>query len=415
MEGTRRSRRARYARTMAATATADAPHVDPERGPDRRRGGRARRARAGQRRAGGPDAHGRADRAGQHLHEVQRDPRRDAGDHPGGRSPAGRAVRPRADRERGHRHRAGAASQAHPRPAHGAHGAEGSGGARRRRARGGGRRGRARRRARRRAGSEIVVDGEVLTGRGLEVDESLLTGEADPVDKAAGDQVLSGSFVAAGAGRYRATKVGAEAYAVQLAEDARRFTLTRSELRSGIDTILTYVTFAIVPTAALLFFSQLRACAAAGARRSSGAVAGTVAMVPEGLVLLTSLAFAVAVVRLAQRQRARAGAAGRRGPRPGRRAVHRQDRHAHRGQARRGGRRAGRRTTRAGLADGARRRSPATDPSPNATTASDRGALSARRAGWRADRRACRSRRGGSGAPAAFDGPRARGSSVPPT
>jgi cation-transporting ATPase E len=59
------------------------------------------------------------------------------------------------------------------------------------------------------AGSEIVVDGEVLTSRGLEVDESLLTGEADAVDKSTGDEVLSGSFVAAGAGRYRATKVGA--------------------------------------------------------------------------------------------------------------------------------------------------------------------------------------------------------------
>jgi cation-transporting ATPase E len=151
------------------------------------------------------------------------------------------------------------------------------------------------------AGSEIVVDGEVLTSRGLEVDESLLTGESDAVGKAPGAEVLSGSFVAAGAGCYRATRVGAEAYAVQLAEDARRFSLTRSELRSGIDRILTYVTFAIVPTAALLFFSQFRATDD-WREAMSGAVAGTVAMIPEGLVLLTSLAFAVAVVRLAKRQ-----------------------------------------------------------------------------------------------------------------
>jgi cation-transporting ATPase E len=152
-----------------------------------------------------------------------------------------------------------------------------------------------------RPGDEIVVDGDVVEARELEIDESLLTGEAHPVGKRPGDGVLSGAFVVAGTGRYRATRVGRDAYAVRLAEDARRFSLTRSELRSGIDRILVYVTFAIVPTAALLFISQLRAH---GTWREavSGAVAGTVAMVPEGLVLLTSLAFAVAVVRLAQRR-----------------------------------------------------------------------------------------------------------------
>jgi cation-transporting P-type ATPase E len=151
------------------------------------------------------------------------------------------------------------------------------------------------------AGAEIVVDGVVVASDSMEADESLLTGESDTVDKVAGDEVLSGSFVAAGSGRYRATKVGADAYAAQLAHDARRFTLASSELRSGIDRILTYVTFAIVPTAALLFVSQLRANSD-WREAVSGAVAGTVAMVPEGLVLLTSLAFGVAAVRLARRR-----------------------------------------------------------------------------------------------------------------
>jgi cation-transporting ATPase E len=150
-------------------------------------------------------------------------------------------------------------------------------------------------------GGQIVVDGVVLLSGGMEVDESLLTGESDPVVKRPGDDVLSGSFVAAGTGRYRATRVGAEAYAVQLAQDARRFTLTRSELRTGIDQILKYVTWAIVPTAILLFVGQLRTDAH-WREAVTGAVAGTVAMVPEGLVLLTSLAFAVAVVRLARRR-----------------------------------------------------------------------------------------------------------------
>ncbi|HEV8424209.1 MAG TPA: HAD-IC family P-type ATPase [Actinomycetes bacterium] len=151
------------------------------------------------------------------------------------------------------------------------------------------------------AGDQVVVDGEVLEAGGLEVDESLLTGESEPVSRQEGDRLLSGSFVAAGAGRYRATRVGREAYAVQLTEEARRFTLARSELRAGVDQILKYVTWALVPTAALLFISQLRHDN--GARAGlSGAVAGTVAMIPEGLVLLTSVAFAVGVVRLGRRQ-----------------------------------------------------------------------------------------------------------------
>jgi cation-transporting ATPase E len=151
------------------------------------------------------------------------------------------------------------------------------------------------------AGDQVVVDGEVLEAAGLEVDESLLTGESDTVARQPGDRLLSGSFVAAGSGRYRATKVGREAYAVQLTEQARRFTLARSELRAGVDQILKYVTWALVPTAALLFVSQLRL--EHGVRAGlSGAVAGTVAMVPEGLVLLTSVAFAVGVVRLGRRQ-----------------------------------------------------------------------------------------------------------------
>ena len=152
-----------------------------------------------------------------------------------------------------------------------------------------------------RPGDQVVVDGLVLSSEGLEVDESLLSGESEPLAKEPGDEVLSGSFVAAGSGRYRATRVGQAAYASSLAQQAKRFTLVRSELREGINRILVYVTWAIVPTATLLFVSQYRLHhswhGAVG-----GAVAGTVGMVPEGLVLLTSVAFGVAVVRLARKQ-----------------------------------------------------------------------------------------------------------------
>ncbi len=150
-------------------------------------------------------------------------------------------------------------------------------------------------------GDQVVVDGEVLTAQGLEINESLLTGESDPVLKQPGDNCLSGSFVVAGSGLFRATKVGRDAYAVSLAEEARKFTLVKSELRRGIDVILAIVGWLIPPTVALLVWSQLEATDSVkeGLR---GAVAGAVGMVPQGLVLLTSIAFAVGVVRLGRRK-----------------------------------------------------------------------------------------------------------------
>src|SRR3984893_15579781 len=149
-------------------------------------------------------------------------------------------------------------------------------------------------------GDRVLADGIVRTTAGLQVDESLLTGEAEPVDKSAGEQVLAGSFVVAGAGRYQATAVGADAYARKLAVEARRFTLARSELMDGINRILRYVTWAIFPVGALLLFSQLHAKSSFG-DAISGVVAGLVGMVPQGLVLLTSVAFGVAAVTLARR------------------------------------------------------------------------------------------------------------------
>ncbi|WP_328494878.1 cation-translocating P-type ATPase [Streptomyces sp. NBC_00414] len=151
-------------------------------------------------------------------------------------------------------------------------------------------------------GDKIVVDGECAEADGLEIDESLLTGEADPVVKRPGDQVMSGSFVVAGGGAFSATKVGREAYAAQLAEEASRFTLVHSELRTGISTILKYVTWMLIPAAVGLAITQLVSKDNDFKDSIARAVGGIVPMVPEGLVLLTSVAFAIGVIRLGRKQ-----------------------------------------------------------------------------------------------------------------
>ncbi|MDQ2826963.1 MAG: HAD-IC family P-type ATPase, partial [Actinomycetota bacterium] len=148
-------------------------------------------------------------------------------------------------------------------------------------------------------GDQVSVDGVVLDGD-LEIDESLLSGEAEPVARVAGNEILSGSFVAAGSGRYRATRVGRDSYANSLAAQARQFSVVRSELREGIDRILRFVTWVIVPTALLLVLSQLNNTGLHDALR--GSVAGIGSMVPEGLVLLTTIAYAVAVLRLGRQR-----------------------------------------------------------------------------------------------------------------
>ncbi|MGV9337776.1 HAD-IC family P-type ATPase [Streptomyces sp. NPDC003688] len=151
-------------------------------------------------------------------------------------------------------------------------------------------------------GDKIVVDGVCAEADGLEIDESLLTGEADPVLKRTGDRLLSGSFVVAGGGAFTATKVGREAYAAQLAEEASRFTLVHSELRTGISTILKYVTWMMIPAALGLIVTQLVVKSNDFKGSIARTIGGIIPMVPEGLVLLTSVAFAIGVIRLGRKQ-----------------------------------------------------------------------------------------------------------------
>src|SRR5215831_11339808 len=151
-------------------------------------------------------------------------------------------------------------------------------------------------------GDRVMVDGEVTDGSGMEVDESLLTGETDPVTKKPGDQLLSGSFVVSGSGAFTATRVGRRSYAAQLEGEASVFSLAHSELMAGINRFLRLITWVIVPVAILLTASQLAYANGAFSDAVAGAVAGIITMIPEGLVLLTSVAFAVGVVRLGRRR-----------------------------------------------------------------------------------------------------------------
>nr|WP_297991188.1 HAD-IC family P-type ATPase [uncultured Actinomyces sp.] len=173
-----------------------------------------------------------------------------------------------------------------------------------------------------RSGEQVPADATVLDAEGLEVDESILTGESDPVRPRTGDRVLSGTTVTAGTALARATAVGAASYANRLAREARRYSVVTSELQVGTNRVLRWISWVIVPVALLLLWSQMHGTAisassaanAASAADSAGAamgqwrtalvasVAGVVGMVPQGLVLLTSVNFATASLTLARRR-----------------------------------------------------------------------------------------------------------------
>ena len=153
-----------------------------------------------------------------------------------------------------------------------------------------------------RRGDQVPVDAAVLRAEGLELDEALLTGEAEPVPKRQADSVLSGSFVVAGTGLARVTAVAGDCYATRLQAHARRFSLVRSELQQGTNQILRLVTWVMIPAGLLVVVSEFVRSHQPIAEAVRGSAAGVVGMVPEGLVLLTSIAFAAGALRLARRR-----------------------------------------------------------------------------------------------------------------
>jgi len=161
-----------------------------------------------------------------------------------------------------------------------------------------------------RAGDQIPADGEVLEVRGLQVDESMLTGESDAVDKRPGDEVLSGSVVVGGSGYARVNRVGADSYANQFAAEAKRFSMVGSELRTSVNRVLRWVGWGIGPIGLLVLNAQIQVAGGWERAFTEGhwvqavvnTIAALTAMIPLGLVLMTSIAFAVGAAKLAGKQ-----------------------------------------------------------------------------------------------------------------
>lgn len=159
-------------------------------------------------------------------------------------------------------------------------------------------------------GDQVPVDGRVLESAGLSVDESLLTGESDPVFKRPGDPVLSGTSVLAGSATVRATRVGADSHINQLTVQARQFVKIGSELRAALEKVAKWLTFALVPLVAVIVHGQVMAEGGWSFVLSQRAlesplvatVAGVTTMIPQGLALMTTISFALASLSLAQRK-----------------------------------------------------------------------------------------------------------------
>ena len=149
-------------------------------------------------------------------------------------------------------------------------------------------------------GDQVPADGVVLRGS-PRMDESLLTGESNAIEKSVGDEVLSGSFVDSGAFAYRVTRVGRDAYAAKLNAEAKYVKRVRSEILSTLSAIIRLGTIALIPLGAGLFVRIILMGRYGYDDAVLQTVAAVVGMIPQGLVLLTSSVLAIATTRLASR------------------------------------------------------------------------------------------------------------------
>src|ERR1700748_945243 len=147
-------------------------------------------------------------------------------------------------------------------------------------------------------GDQLVADGRVVDSRGLTLDESMLTGEADGIRKEGADEVRSASSATSASGHYELEAVRERSYAGRLAGEAKAFRHPLSPLQEEVNRGITVSTYAMIPLA-LLISLNVRSVGLHSAAET--ATAGLVTLIPEGLVLLMSVTFAVAAVRLAKR------------------------------------------------------------------------------------------------------------------
>ncbi len=148
-------------------------------------------------------------------------------------------------------------------------------------------------------GDQLIADGEVSASRGLTLDESLLTGEADGIQKDRGDRMLSGSFCLSGSGYYVIDAVREDSYAHKLAGEAKEFRHPPSPLEQEVNLVLRATSIVLVPMA-IVMLGALSLRSVEFTEAAQTATAGLITLVPEGLVLLMSVTLAVAAVRLAR-------------------------------------------------------------------------------------------------------------------
>lgn len=150
-------------------------------------------------------------------------------------------------------------------------------------------------------GDQVPADARILEGS-LEVNESLLTGESDNLPKNEGDELFSGSFVTSGEACCQIIHVGKDNYAAQITSEAKEFKRHNSELKNSLNAILKVISIIIVPLGALLFYKQYYIVGDTFRDSVVSMVAGVLGMIPEGLVLLTSVALTLGALVLANKK-----------------------------------------------------------------------------------------------------------------